>query len=98
MKNNESFETVNSTLRNCVSILFHFAFVVLANQSCLTLCNPVDYKPTRFFHPWDFPGKNTGVDFHFLLQEIFLTQGLNLGLLYCRQMFYSLSHQGSLEA
>ena len=34
--------------------------------------------------PWDFPGKNTGVGFHFLLQEIFPTQGLNLGLPHCR--------------
>ena len=32
---------------------------------------------------------------HSLLQEIFLTQGLNLGLLHCRQMLYHLSHQGS---
>ena len=30
----------------------------------------------------DFPGKNTGVGCHFLLQGIFLTQGLNLSLLY----------------
>ena len=28
--------------------------------------------PTRLFCPWDFPGKNIGVDCHFLLQEIFL--------------------------
>ena len=27
--------------------------------------------------PWDFPGKNTGVCCHFLLQRIFPTQGLN---------------------
>ena len=27
--------------------------------------------------PWDSPGKNTGVGCHFLLQRIFLTQGLN---------------------
>ena len=27
---------------------------------------------------WDFPGKNTGVSFHFLLQGIFPTQGSNL--------------------
>jgi len=27
--------------------------------------------------PWDFPGKNTGVDCYFLLQGIFLTLGLN---------------------
>ena len=34
--------------------------------------------------PWDFPGKNTGVGCHFLLQEIFPTQGLNPGLPHCR--------------
>ena len=32
---------------------------------------------------------------HFLLQEIFLTQGLNPGLPHCRQTLYCLSHQGS---
>ena len=32
---------------------------------------------------------------HFLLQGIFLTQGLNLGLPHCRQTLYCLSHQGS---
>ena len=45
--------------------------------------------------PWDFPGKNTGVGCHFLLQGIFPTQGLNPGLLHCRQTLYHLSHQGS---
>ena len=29
-----------------------------------------------------FSSKNTGVDFHFLLQGIFLTQGLNLSVLH----------------
>jgi len=33
-------------------------------QSCLTLCNPIDGSP----HPWDSPGKNTGMGCHFLLQ------------------------------
>ena len=42
-----------------------------------------------------FPGKNTGVGCHFLLQGIYLTQGSNLGLLHCRQTLYHLSHQGS---
>ena len=32
---------------------------------------------------------------HSLLQGIFSTQGSNPGLLYCRQVLYSLSHQGS---
>ena len=42
-----------------------------------------------------FPGKSTGVGCYFLLQGIFLTQGLNPCLLHCRQMLYPLSHQGS---
>ena len=47
------------------------------------------------FCPWNSPGKNTGLDCHFLLQEIFLTQRLNLGLLHCRHILYHLIHQGS---
>ena len=35
----------------------------------------------RFFFPWNFPGKNTGVGCYALLQGIFLTQGLNPRLL-----------------
>ena len=49
-------------------------------QSCPTLCNPMDCKPTRLLCSWDSPGKNTGVGCHALLQGIFQTQGLNPGL------------------
>ena len=45
-----------------------------------------------------FPGKNTGVGCHFLLQEIFPTQGLNPGVLHYRQTLYHLSHQGSQQS
>ena len=45
--------------------------------------------------PYNSPGKSSGVGGHFLLQGIFLTQGLNPGLLHCRQVLYHLSHQGS---
>ena len=45
--------------------------------------------------PWGFPGKNTGVGCHSLLQEIFPIQGSNPGLLQCRQILYHLSHSGS---
>ena len=63
-------------------------------QSCPTLCDPTDLlQPTRFLCPWGFPGKNTGVGGHFLLQEIFPTQGLKPGLPHCRQTLYHLSHQ-----
>ena len=39
--------------------------------SCLVVSNslqPHRLQPTRSLHPWDFPGKNTGVGCHFLLQ------------------------------
>ena len=36
-------------------------------QSCLTLCDPTDGSH-QAPHPWDSPGKNTGVGCHFLLQ------------------------------
>ena len=55
-----------------------------------TRCNPA-----RLLHWWNFPGKNTGVGCHFLLQDIFLTQRLNLGLLHCREILYRLKHQGN---
>jgi len=42
--------------------------------------------------PRSSPGKNTGVGCHALLQGIFLTQGLNLVLWYCRKGLYQLSH------
>ena len=63
-------------------------------QLCPTLLWPHGLLPASFLCSWDFPGKNTGVGCHFLLQEIFPTQGSNLGLPYCRQTLYHLSHQG----
>ena len=65
-------------------------------QSCLTLCDPMDRSPPRLLCPWDFPGKNTGLGSHSLLQGIFPTQELNLSLLPCRRILYHLSrHQTS---
>ena len=49
----------------------------------------------RLLYPQDFLGKSTRMGCHFLLQGIFLTQGLNRGLLHCRQTLYHLSHKGS---
>ena len=47
---------------------------------------PHGLESARLFCPWDSPGKNTGVECHFLLQRVFLTQELNPGLLLCRQI------------
>ena len=38
---------------------------------------PCTTKPVRLLCPWNFLGKNTGVDCHSLLQGIFPTQGSN---------------------
>ena len=56
-------------------------------------CDPMDCRhlPCSSIHGI-FPGKSTGVGCHFLLQRIFPTQGMNPGLLHCRQMLYCLSH------
>ena len=51
--------------------------------------------PARHLHPWDFPGKITGVGCYFLLQGVFPTQESNLGLLHCRQTLPS-EPQGKL--
>ena len=45
-------------------------------QSCPAVWDPMDCSL-----PWDSSGKSTGVGCHALLQGIFLTQGLNPGLL-----------------
>ena len=54
--------------------------------------NPMEL--TRLLYPWKSSGKNTGTGNHSLLQEIFATEGLNPGLLHCRQILYHLSHYG----
>ena len=59
---------------------------------CLTLGYPMDCS---------LPGCSVHGIFQarmgcrFLLQGIFPTQGLNLGLLHCRQILYQLSYQGN---
>ena len=67
----------------------------LVAQSCLTLCDPVDYSPPGSSVHGDSTGKNTGVGCHALLQGISPTQGSNSGLPHCSQILYHLSYQGS---
>jgi len=66
-------------------------------QSCPTLSEAMEWKPTRLLCLWGFPCKSTGLGCLFLLQGIFPTQGSNPGLPHYRQMLCPLSHQGSLE-
>ena len=60
----------------------------LVAKSCDS-CNPIACQAPL---PWDSPGKNTGMGYHFLLQGIFLSQGWNLHLpclLLCRPTLHS---------
>ena len=71
-------------------------------QSCPTLCDPMDCSLPGsslqgILPPWDFPGKSTGVGCHFLLQGIFLTQGLNPDLPHSRQTLNLWATKGNLK-
>ena len=56
---------------------------------------PYGLWPIRFLCPWDFPGKNTGVGCHFLLQRSFSTQGSSPCFLHWQTDSLPLSYQGS---
>ena len=62
-------------------------------QSCLTL-RPHGLQPSRLLCPWNYPGKNTGVGCHFLLQGIFPIQDQTLvscSSSHCRRILYPLN-------
>ena len=83
---------MNPDLQHCRQILYHLSHQRGPNHQCSVQFS----RSVRLFAtPWNSPGQNTGMGSHFLLQGIFLTQGLNPGLPHCRQILYHLSHQGS---
>ena len=49
-------------------LLLLLLLLLLSRFSRVQLCVPHRRQPTRLPHPWDSPGKNTGVGCHFLLQ------------------------------
>ena len=93
----EIFITRNRTGVSCIAGRFFTNWAmreaqvqVKVAQSCLTLCDSMEYSP------WNSPGQNTGVGSLSLLQGIFPTQGSYPGLPHCRWLLYQLSHKGSL--
>ena len=70
--------------------------VCSVTRSCSTVCDPRDCSPVLLY-PWNFPGKNTGVDYYFLLQGTFRSQISNL-CLFCLLQWQAeslpLSHLG----
>ena len=71
-----------------------FSKVVMSvTQSCPTLCDPMDCNPPGSSVHEILQARTLEWVCHFLLQRIFPTQGLNPGLLQCRQILYHLSYQ-----
>ena len=58
----------------CLPCVYAYGYVCMCDQSCLTLCDPMDCSPPGSSVHGDSPSKNTGVGCCFLLQGIFLTQ------------------------
>ena len=53
--------------------------VCVVAQSCLTLCDPMDYSPLGSFVHGIYQARILEWIASSFLQDIFLTQGLNLG-------------------
>ena len=71
-----------------------FCSYCLVAKSCMTLLWPPWTIASRVPCPWNSPDKNTGVDSHFPLQGIFLTEGLKPHLLPWKVESLPLSQQG----
>ena len=99
----ESTALDNKNMKDYQEILFPVFSITLAKRKCvLSLLSGVSLLPyglwsLRLLCPRDFPGKNTGVGCHFLLQGILQTPGSSPGLLHCKWFLYQLSHQRNLE-
>ena len=86
----------------CVHLCLHFPLFIrilvlglkvkVKSLSRVRLCDPMNSSPPGSSIHGILQSNNTGVGCHFILQGIFLTQGLNPGLPHCKQTLYRLSH------
>ena len=84
----------------CISNIIGFLNILNSSVIYKFLCESHSVMsdslpPHALYSQWNSPGQNTGVGSLSLLQGIFPTQGLNPGLLPCKQILYQLSHKGS---
>ena len=80
--------------------IFFSVFMGMLSRSVMSDSLRPHGAPGRLLSPWSFQGKNSRVGCHFLLQEIFPTQGSNpclLYLLHWQVASLPLSHLGSLQ-
>ena len=72
-------------------VVSHALHGTVAHQAPLSM----EFSRQEYWSGFPFPSP-TGMGSHSLLQELFPAQGLNPGLLHCRQILYQVSHQGGL--
>ena len=77
----------------CYISIYFVCLLVSESESHSVMSDSL--QPHGLYSPWNSPGQKTGVDSLSLLQGIFPTQELNLGLLHYRWILYQLSHMGS---
>ena len=90
--NLEDSTNISQKIKNIIIISYDPALPLLGIYPKNVLNALYHNRVQLFVTPWteahqaplsmDFPGKNTGMGCHFLLQEVFPTQGLNLCLLH----------------
>ena len=74
--------SISTMFEECDYVQHRFCGIKHCSRHLLMCVNMSDsLRPPRLRCPWGFPGKNTGVGCHFLLQGILLAQGLNSCLL-----------------
>ena len=72
-----------------------YCFCYFVTKLYVILLRPQGLQLTRMLCPWDFPGKNTGVCCHFLLQGVFLTQREKSRFLHWQADYLPLTHEGN---
>ena len=91
--------SISSNNQQWKRIYIHIhVYIYLYMHVCSAVSNslrPYGFLPARLLCPWDFPGKNAGVGCHFLLQGVFLTQGLQPHHLHWHVYSLLLSRLGS---
>ena len=83
-----------------MTIYTHIRNIHICVLTCAVISNslhPCRLYPTSLLYHGNSPGKNTGVGCHALPQGIFPTQGLNPGLLHCKQILYLLSYPEAMD-
>ena len=67
LKKKKKMQIASKDMKICSTSHVTAAAAAKSLQSCPTL-RPHRWQPTRLPHPWDSPGKKTGVDCRFFLQ------------------------------